>query len=124
MESAPDPQILLEECARRFKAWKPDIIIAPTTRNDKRDYETIEKGRYPSRRIDRGLHKIGIVNTKSNIYRAPDTVKAALNINTGLFNVHFGDDQALGNQELFTPDRGNISLAHSRTTLYGQWIWC
>lgn len=104
-ESARDSRILLEECARHFNGWKPDIITTPTTRNDEIDYETIRK-QCPSRPIDTTLEELGIINTVSNIYRAPDAVKAALNAQAGLFNVYVGDDRALGNQELLRQTDG------------------
>lgn len=97
-ESGKDSRRLLAACRNRFGGWKPDVMTTPTTRNDEIDFEAINRMK-PPRVIDRELLELGITGTVSEIYRAPDAVRAALNAQASLHNVYVGDERAMRNQE-------------------------
>lgn len=60
-------------------------------RNDEIDSATIKR-QCPFHLIDPRLGELGIVNRMPSLYRAPDAVKAVLNVLADLFNVYGVDD--------------------------------
>lgn len=106
LESTNDSRVLLDECRKRFNGYKPDMMTTPTTRNDEIDYETIDR-QQPPFPVDDNLRDLGIVCTVSDIYRAPDAVRAALNAMASLHTIYVGTEDARRNQEVL---RNNIGL--------------
>lgn len=96
-ESMKDNQLFLNECKRKFNI-RPDTMTTPTTRDDQIDHETIRR-QIPSVVIDDNLKRLGIECTVSNIFKAPDAVKYALNANAGLHNVYVGNQSAVENTD-------------------------
>lgn len=91
-ETAKDSRVLIAECKRRFSGWAPDIITAPTTRDDQADEYAI-RAQVPARPVDERLRSLGIVAVVNDVFRCPNVVRAALNAQVGLHNVHVGSEQ-------------------------------
>ncbi|CDF32689.1 unnamed protein product [Chondrus crispus] len=91
-ETARDSRLLMSECRKRFSGWSPDIISAPTTSNDEPDDYAI-RSQVPARPVDDKLRRLGIVSVVSDIFQCPPVVRAALNAQVGLHNIHVGSEQ-------------------------------
>ena len=87
-----DAKIILSECARRLRGSKPDIITVPVTRDGERDEERI-RSQVPNRPVDERLRRYGIEHIVNDIYKAPESVKAALNSQANLHNIHVGNER-------------------------------
>lgn len=106
-----DAQIILSECARQLSGAKPDIITVPVTRDGEPDMRRIN-AQVPSRPLDQRLNSFGIRFVVSEIYNAPDPVKAALNSQASLHNIHVGDEHT---------ERPDIETALRKED--GLWAW-
>lgn len=91
-ENASDSRVLITECKRRFSGWSPDTVTAPLTADDQLDEYAI-RAQVPSRPVDDRLRSLGIVCVVSDVFRCPDAVRAALNAQQGLHNIHVGTEQ-------------------------------
>lgn len=89
-ETAHDSRVLIAECKKRF-GWAPDIITAPTTTDDHPDEYAI-RAQVPARPVDERLRGFGIVAVVNDVFRCPDVVRAALNAQAGLHNIHVGTE--------------------------------
>lgn len=92
-ESAADSRTLIHTCKQRFKGWAPDVITAPTDKHDVLDVHAFQ-AQVPQRPVDDKLRNLGILAMVSDIFKAPDVVRAALNAQAGLHNIHVGDEIA------------------------------
>lgn len=91
-ETAEDARLLLQTAKEELK-WSPDIITAPTTVNGEIDIDAINS-QVPNRPVDARLRELGIECVINDIYRSPPAVRAALNAQLGLHNIHVGTDVA------------------------------
>eukprot|EP00177_Eucheuma_denticulatum_P007198 GFKZ01013091.1.p1 GENE.GFKZ01013091.1~~GFKZ01013091.1.p1 ORF type:complete len:590 (+),score=98.90 GFKZ01013091.1:1845-3614(+) len=92
-ESSQDARLIIDECRNKF-GLSPDIISVPTTRNDEIDTYAIESQR-PNRVVDDRLRSLGIVAMVDDIYKAPRSVRAALNAQAGLHQIHVGNGDSM-----------------------------
>lgn len=91
-ETARDARLLRDECKKNFSGWSPDIISAPTTSDDEPDDRAI-RAQVPSRPVDERLRRLGIVCVVSDVFQCPPVVRAAINAQTNLHNIHVGSEQ-------------------------------
>ncbi len=103
-ENSGDSRLLIEECKKRFRS-APDVITAPTDENDNMDMHALRM-QVPERPIDNTLRDLGIVSMVSDIFEAPDAVRAALNATAMLHNVHVGDQNAERNVDRLRGENG------------------
>ncbi|CAN8071545.1 unnamed protein product [Agarophyton chilense] len=89
-ESMRDANVLLEECSKTL-GFRPHVFTAPTTADDEPDMYAIQH-QVPARPVDDNLRSMGIADVVSNIYNAPAAVRAALNAQLNLHNVHVGTE--------------------------------
>lgn len=92
-ESSRDAKYIIDECRKKF-GFSPDIISVPTTGNDEIDTYAIESQR-PNRLVDDRLRSLGIVAMVDDIYKAPRSVRAALNAQAGLHLIHVGNNDSM-----------------------------
>eukprot|EP00178_Gracilaria_changii_P001411 TRINITY_DN1199_c0_g1_i1.p1 TRINITY_DN1199_c0_g1~~TRINITY_DN1199_c0_g1_i1.p1 ORF type:complete len:1090 (-),score=211.78 TRINITY_DN1199_c0_g1_i1:5713-8982(-) len=91
-ETMEDARLLLDEC-QKVVGFRPHVFTAPTTVDDEPDMYAIQQ-QVPVRPVDDALQSMGIVDVVSNIYNAPAAVRAALNAQLSLHNVHVGTEQS------------------------------
>ncbi|KAI0566946.1 Structural maintenance of chromosomes protein [Gracilaria domingensis] len=91
-ETMRDANVLLDECQKAL-GFRPHVFTAPTTADDEPDMYAIQQ-QVPARPVDDTLRSMGIVDVVSNIYSAPAAVRAALNAQLNLHNVHVGMEGA------------------------------
>ena len=92
-EYSCDSKLLIQECRQRFNGWTPDMITSPTTRNDEIDRQAISN-QLPRRPIDERLKRLGIDAVIADIFSAPPAVKAALNAQAFLHDIHVGNSHS------------------------------
>lgn len=107
-ESARDSRLLIDECKRKFAGWAPDIISAPTTRDDEPDTYAIQS-QVPKQPVDDRLRSFGIEGVVSDIYRAPPAVRAALNAQAGLHLIHVGNERAASHTDQLMREEGMVA---------------
>ena len=103
-ENSADSRLLIAECRKRFRS-APDVITAPTDENDNLDIHALRM-QLPERPVDKRLKDLGIIAMVSEIFEAPDAVRAALNAQSNLHNVHVGDQHAERNMERLKGEEG------------------
>lgn len=104
-ETGRDSRVLIDACRHHFKGWVADTITAPTTRNDEVDFNAINAQR-ANRPVDERLRNLGIECTVSDIYAAPDPVRAALNAQAALHTIYVGSERAAEAQDDLRFERG------------------
>ncbi len=104
-ENMADSRTLIAECKKAMNGWSPDTITAPTLPNGEKDDHAL-LSQVPDRPVDGRLKDLGIVAMVSDIFQAPDPVRAALNAQAGLHNIHVGNERAEQNAEALRYENG------------------
>lgn len=104
-ETSADSRLLISECKRRMGGWSPDTITAPTDASDNPDIHAL-RSQMPDRPVDSKLRELGITAMVNDIFQTDDTVRAALNAQAGLHNIHVGDERAEQNVEALRREDG------------------
>lgn len=104
-ENSRDSRILLDACRRELHGWVPDVISAPTTQDGQIDVYATES-QVPQRPVDDRLKNLGIETVVSEIFKAPPSVRAALNAQAGLHNLHVGNGNVEDNREYLQHEEG------------------
>lgn len=104
-ENTHDSRLLISECKRQMNGWSPDTITAPTLPNGEKDENALLM-QVPERPVDDRLAQLGIVAMVSDIFQAPDAVRAALNAQAMLHTIHVGDERSEDNAEVLRYEQG------------------
>lgn len=104
-ETSADSRLLINECKRRINGWAPDTITAPTDAQDNPDIHAL-RAQVPDRPVDEQLRQLGITAMVNDIFQTDDVVRAALNAQAGLHNIHVGDERADQNIEVLRMENG------------------